>query len=142
MLPEEIARKKIDKQLIGAGWDVVSRDEYVPRSTSAVKEALMQGNKEVEYRGGGKGVIKAVQLGENLTLPPDYFQLIIVYKHEIIGLNLKSQLNHGFCGLVLILLTLKIADTACQMSYCVPRRSLLRISRNLAFKPQNSYRLY
>ena len=106
MTPEEKARKKIDKQLIGAGWDVVSRDGYVPRSTSAVKEALMQGNKEVEYRGGGKGVIKAVQLGENLTLPPDYFQLIIVDKHEIIGLNLKSRSNQGFCGLVLILLIL------------------------------------
>lgn len=43
MLPEEKARVKIDKQLISAGWDIVSRDEYVPQSASAVKEALMQG---------------------------------------------------------------------------------------------------
>jgi len=46
MLPEEKARVKIDKQLINAGWDIVSRDEYVPKSVSAVKEALMQGNTE------------------------------------------------------------------------------------------------
>ena len=40
MLPEERARIKIDKQLINAGWDVVSRHEYIPNSASAVKEAL------------------------------------------------------------------------------------------------------
>ena len=49
MLPEERARVKIDKQLISAGWDIVSRDEYVPRSASAVKEALMKGNTESDY---------------------------------------------------------------------------------------------
>ena len=49
MLPEERARKIIDKQLIDAGWDIVSRNEYVPKSTSAVKEALMKGNKESDY---------------------------------------------------------------------------------------------
>ncbi|MBO7655345.1 MAG: DEAD/DEAH box helicase family protein, partial [Kiritimatiellae bacterium] len=49
MLPEEKARVKIDKQLISAGWDVVSRNEYVPQSASAVKEALMQGNTESDY---------------------------------------------------------------------------------------------
>lgn len=49
MLPEERAREKIDKQLINAGWDIVSRNEYVPKSTSAVKEALMQGNTESDY---------------------------------------------------------------------------------------------
>lgn len=49
MLPEEKARVKIDKQLLLAGWDVVSRDEYVPGSASAVKEALMQGNTESDY---------------------------------------------------------------------------------------------
>ena len=50
MLPEECAREKIDKQLIDAGWDVVSRNEYVPKSASAVKEALMQGNTESDYQ--------------------------------------------------------------------------------------------
>ena len=49
MLPEEKAREKIDKQLINAGWDIVSREEYVPKSASAVKEALMVGNKESDY---------------------------------------------------------------------------------------------
>ena len=49
MLPEERARKKIDHQLQTAGWDIVSRDEYIPNSASAVKEALMQGNTESDY---------------------------------------------------------------------------------------------
>ena len=49
MLPEEKARVKIDKQLTSAGWDIVSRDEYIPQSASAVKEALMLGNTESDY---------------------------------------------------------------------------------------------
>ena len=49
MTPEEKARIKIDKQLMNAGWDVISRDEYVPKNTVAVKEALMQGNTESDY---------------------------------------------------------------------------------------------
>ncbi len=49
MLPEEKARVKIDKQLRNAGWDIVARDEYVPNSTSAIKEALMVGNTESDY---------------------------------------------------------------------------------------------
>ena len=49
MTPEELARVKIDKQLNDAGWDIVSRNEYVPQSTAAVKEGLMQGNKESDY---------------------------------------------------------------------------------------------
>ena len=49
MLPEEKARVKIDKQLRNAGWDIVTRNEYLPNSTSAVKEALMRGNTESDY---------------------------------------------------------------------------------------------
>ena len=49
MLPEEKARVKIDKQLNTAGWNIVARDEYVPYDTTAVKEALMQGNTESDY---------------------------------------------------------------------------------------------
>lgn len=49
MLPEELARIKIDKQLNDAGWDIVSRLDYIPNTTSAVKEALMQGGKESDY---------------------------------------------------------------------------------------------
>ena len=49
MLPEEKARVKIDKQLRNAGWDMVARNEYLPNSTSAVKEALMGGNTESDY---------------------------------------------------------------------------------------------
>lgn len=39
MLPEEKARIKIDKQLRNAGWNIVSRNKYLPNSTDAVKEA-------------------------------------------------------------------------------------------------------
>ena len=49
MLPEERARVRIDKQLSEAGWDIVARKEYVPKSAAAVKEALMQGNTESDY---------------------------------------------------------------------------------------------
>lgn len=49
MTPEEKARVKIDKQLRVAGWDIVSRNEYIPGTTSAVKEGLMQGNTESDY---------------------------------------------------------------------------------------------
>lgn len=49
MLPEEKARVKIDKQLRNAGWDIVSRNEYLPNSTTAIKEALMVGNTESDY---------------------------------------------------------------------------------------------
>lgn len=49
MLPEEKARVKIDKQLRNAGWDIVARNEYLPNSTSVVKEALMGGNTESDY---------------------------------------------------------------------------------------------
>ena len=49
MLPEEHARVKIDKQLSEAGWDIVARDEYVPKNAIAVKEAIMQGNTESDY---------------------------------------------------------------------------------------------
>lgn len=49
MLPEEKARKIIDKQLTAVGWDIVSRNEYVPGYAMAVEEALMQGNTESDY---------------------------------------------------------------------------------------------
>ena len=49
MLPEEKARIKIDKQLNNAGWDIVSRQNYVPNYTMAIKEALMQGGNESDY---------------------------------------------------------------------------------------------
>ena len=45
MKPEERARVKIDKQLNNAGWEIVSRNEYVPNSTLVVKEAIMRGKR-------------------------------------------------------------------------------------------------
>ena len=49
MLPEEKARVKIDEKFSKAGWYIVDRDEYVPQTTSAIREALTQGNKESDY---------------------------------------------------------------------------------------------
>lgn len=49
MTPEEKARVRIDKMLESSGWRVVSRDEFVPNEALAVKEGLMQGNKEADY---------------------------------------------------------------------------------------------
>lgn len=49
MLPEEKARVKIDKQLNNAGWDIVDRKDYLPNYAMAVKEALMQGGKEMSF---------------------------------------------------------------------------------------------
>ena len=49
LLPEQRAREIIDKQIKDAGWDIVSRDEYVSNCALAVKEALMQGNTESDY---------------------------------------------------------------------------------------------
>lgn len=63
MTPEEKARVKIDKMLETAGWRVVSRDEFVPNEALAVKEGLMQGNKEADYllflMGKAVGVLEA-----------------------------------------------------------------------------------
>lgn len=63
MTPEEKARLKIDKVLETAGWRVVSRDEFVPNDALALKEGLMQGNKEADYllflMGKAVGVIEA-----------------------------------------------------------------------------------
>lgn len=49
LLPEQLARVKIDKQLNEAGWDIVSREEYIPNHAQAVKEALMSGTTESDY---------------------------------------------------------------------------------------------
>lgn len=49
LLPEQLARIKIDSQLKEAGWDIVSRDEYIPNLCQAVKEALMSGSTESDY---------------------------------------------------------------------------------------------
>lgn len=61
--PEEKARQKIDKALESAGWRVVNRDEFVPNEALAVREGLMQGNKESDYllfiMGKAIGVLEA-----------------------------------------------------------------------------------
>lgn len=49
MTPEEKARQKIDTFLVKSGWYVVSRDEYVPATTSAICEGLMSDHTESDY---------------------------------------------------------------------------------------------
>ena len=49
LLPEQLARIKIDKQLNESGWDIVSREEYIPNHAEAVNEALMYGSTESDY---------------------------------------------------------------------------------------------
>ena len=70
MLPEELARIKIDKQLNNAGWDIIARNEYLPNSTVAVKEALMKGNTESDYLlfvdGKAIAVVEAKKESNNL----------------------------------------------------------------------------
>lgn len=70
MLPEELARVKIDKQLNNAGWDIIARNEYLPNNTVAIKEALMKGNTESDYLlfvdGKAIAVVEAKKEANNL----------------------------------------------------------------------------
>ena len=63
LTPEAKARVKIDKMLEMAGWRVVSRDEFVANEALAVREGIMQGNKETDYlfflMGKAVGVLEA-----------------------------------------------------------------------------------
>lgn len=72
MTPEQLARVKIDKQLNNSGWDIVSRIDYLPNSTVAVMEGLMQGNTESDYllfvEGKAIAVIEAKKEDNNLGL--------------------------------------------------------------------------
>lgn len=73
MLPEELARQKIDKILENAGWRVVNREEFVPDEAIAVKEGLLQGNNEADYllflMGKAVGVIEAKREEVNVNTP-------------------------------------------------------------------------
>ena len=68
--------------------------------------------------------IDAVQDEEGKLFSVGHFDLVICDEYEIIGLNLKSQLNQGFRGLVLFLLTLKIADKAIHRRQYAQNRNL------------------
>ena len=81
MLPEEKARIKIDKQLNSAGWNIIPRQEYLPNSTVAVKEALMKGNTESDYLlfvdGKAIAVVEAKKeenaLGEEVAAQAEFY---------------------------------------------------------------------
>ena len=68
--------------------------------------------------------IDTVQDEEGKLFSVGHFDLVICDEYEIIGLNLKSQLNQGFRGLVLFLLTLKIADKAIHRRQYAQNRNL------------------
>lgn len=97
MLPEELARVKIDKQLKNAGWDIVSRNEYVPGNAVAVKEALMKGNKESDYLlfvdDKAIAVVEAKkesdQLGDNVAIQAETYS---VNPQNWYGLWFKNQI--------------------------------------------------
>lgn len=80
-----------------------------------------KGQEVIEIKNGGKVEFRtrtnAGGLGET-------FDVLIIDEYEIIGLNLKSQLNQGFRGLVLFLLTLKIADKAIHRRQYAQNRNL------------------
>ena len=64
MTPEEKARVKIDQMFEDAGWQVVDRDFYSPVITAAaIREGLLNGNKEADYflfiNGKAIGVLEA-----------------------------------------------------------------------------------
>lgn len=81
MLPEELARVKIDKQLNNVGWDIIARNEYLPNSTVAIKEALMKGNTESDYLlfvdGKAIAVVEAKKesnkLGEEVAAQAEFY---------------------------------------------------------------------
>lgn len=104
-------------------------------------ELVEQPRKYFEFEGWTYGIEKAQTMshGEDIVsasvqtlcrddrlhrFNPDAFDTIIVDEYEIIGLNLKSQLNQGFRGLVLFLLTLKIADKAIHRRQYAQNRNL------------------
>jgi len=68
--------------------------------------------------------IDTVEDEEGKLFSVGHFDLVICDEYEIIGLNLKSQLNQGFRGLVLFLLTLKIADKAIHRRQYAQNRNL------------------
>lgn len=64
MTPEEKARVRIDQWLNDSGWKVINRDEFEQNSSAvAVREGLLEGNKEADYflfiNGKAIGVLEA-----------------------------------------------------------------------------------
>ena len=72
MTPEEKARVKIDHMFEDAGWQVVDRDSYSPTITAAaIREGLLEGNKEADYflfiNGKAIGVLEAKRAEVDVT---------------------------------------------------------------------------
>lgn len=72
LFPEERARKKIDRMLQEAGWEIVPREEYsLGRSAIAIKEGLLKGNLEADYllflEGKAIGVLEAKKESTELS---------------------------------------------------------------------------
>ncbi|MGP1463935.1 DEAD/DEAH box helicase family protein [Tannerella sp.] len=72
MLPEEKSRVIIDRMLGEAGWKVVDRVDYAPNMTAvAIREGLMEGNKEADYllflNGKAIGVLEAKRIEVDIS---------------------------------------------------------------------------
>lgn len=72
MKPEEKSRVKIDQMFEDAGWTVVDRDYYTPTlSAAAIREGLLQGNREADYflfiNGKAVGVLEAKRKEVDVT---------------------------------------------------------------------------
>ena len=71
MTPEEKARVKIDQMFEDAGWKVVDRDFYSPTLTAAIREGLLEGNREADYflfvNGMAVGILEAKRKEEDVT---------------------------------------------------------------------------
>lgn len=106
LLPEQLARIKIDKQLNEAGWDIVSREEYIPNHAQAVKEALMSGTTESDYLlfidNKAIAVVEAKReennLGDDVSLYLDFniiitnLDLVDDEQKKILVSNIKSKI--------------------------------------------------
>jgi len=72
MLPEEKARKKIDRWLFDAGWIILPREQYSAGiSAVAIEEGILQGNLEADYllflEGKAVGVLEAKRAETDLS---------------------------------------------------------------------------
>lgn len=127
----------LGKTLVGASLDfhgrvlwLSHRDELVRQPEKYFRARGMSfGIEKADEHAGDEDVVSAsvqsLYRDERLhSFAPDAFDTIIVDEYEIIGLNLKSQLNQGFRGLVLFLLTLKIADKAIHRRQYAQNRNL------------------
>ena len=124
------SRLSINKIIVLAPNENMSRQHLDELSRSSIPAAMFEKDHGFVKQQDDVIVIdmnKLKEEGKVKTVSVDSFEqnnLVLVDEYEIIGLNLKSQLNQGFRGLVLFLLTLKIADKAIHRRQYAQNRNL------------------